>query len=112
MGLTALSGLGEAMLIVVYVSVRAANSPDALVGRIASTARTISLGLQPIGAVIGGILIDSVGGTATLAIMGAFICAVGLAFGATGSLREASLRPAAGPGSPDPLIPASEGIGT
>ena len=42
-----------------YVSVRAANSPDALVGRIASTARVMALGLMPIGSLIGGVLIDS-----------------------------------------------------
>src|SRR5690242_16090551 len=68
--LTALSGAGEAALVVVYVSVRAASSPDALLGRIASTARVMALALMPIGSLIGGILIDAVGGTATLAILG------------------------------------------
>ena len=74
--LTALSGAGEAALVVVYVSVRAANSPDALVGRIASTARVMALGLMPIGSLIGGVLIDALGGTETLAILGAALCVI------------------------------------
>jgi MFS transporter, ENTS family, enterobactin (siderophore) exporter len=93
LALTALSGAGEAALVVVYVSVRAANSPDALVGRIASTARVTSLALMPIGNLIGGILIDAVGGTATLAILGSTTCAVALAFTQVPSLRAASLAP-------------------
>ena len=78
---------------VVYVSVRAANSPDELVGRIASTARVMALGLMPIGSLIGGILIDTVGGTATLAILGASICALALGFSQVRALRAASLAP-------------------
>ena len=91
--LTALSGAGEAAVTVVYISVRAANSPDALLGRIASTARVMSLALIPFGALIGGILIDSFGGTATLAILGAAICALALVFSQVGALRAASLAP-------------------
>jgi predicted MFS family arabinose efflux permease len=92
--LAVLAGAGEAALAVVYVSVRAANSPDALVGRIASTARVMALGLMPIGSLIGGVLIDSVGGTGTLAIMGAAIGLLALAFSRVGALRRASLAPA------------------
>jgi MFS family permease len=91
--LSALSGAGSAVLVVVYVSVRAANSPDALVGRIASTARVMALGLMPVGNLIGGALIDVVGGSATLAILGATTCAVALVFSQIGSLRAASLAP-------------------
>jgi predicted MFS family arabinose efflux permease len=91
--LTGLSGAGESALIVVYISVRAANSPDELLGRIASTARVMSLGLMPIGSLIGGLLIDSVGGTATLAILGSGVCALALGFSQVRSLRAASLAP-------------------
>jgi MFS transporter, ENTS family, enterobactin (siderophore) exporter len=107
--LTALSGAGEATLVVVYISVRAANSPDALVGRIASTARVMALALMPIGSLIGGILIDKVGGTATLAILGAALCVVGLGFSQVGVLREASLAPAQTL-PPSPILPISEGL--
>jgi MFS family permease len=95
--LTGLSGAGEAALAVVYISVRAASSPDALVGRVASTARVIALGLMPIGSLIGGILIDTVGGTGTLAILGASLCIVALGFSQVGALRAASLAPAQAP---------------
>jgi MFS family permease len=98
--LTALSGGGEAFLVVVYVSVRAANSPDELVGRIASTARVIALGLMPIGSLVGGILIDTIGGTGTLAVMGGSMCIIALGFTQVRGLRAASLAPAHVPVSP------------
>ena len=91
--LTALSGAGEALLVVVYVSVRAANSPDELVGRIASTARVMALGLMPIGSLIGGVLIDTIGGTGTLFVLGAALCVVALVFSQVRGLRAASLAP-------------------
>jgi MFS family permease len=91
--LTAVSGAGEAAFAVVYISVRAANSPDALLGRVASTARVMALGLMPIGSLIGGVLIDWVGGTATLAILGSAVCALALGFSQVKSLRAASLAP-------------------
>jgi MFS family permease len=105
--LSALSGAGEAALIVVYVSIRAANSPEALVGRFGSTARTITLGLGPIGSLVGGVLIDTVGGTATLAIIGLAACATGLAFSRAAALRAASLS-----GRPplEVVVPSAEGI--
>jgi MFS family permease len=113
--LTAVSGAGEAALVVVYVSVRAANSPDALVGRIASTARVMALGLMPIAALIGGVLIDTVGGTATVAITGLFMCVLAVVFSQVGALRSASLAPTAGtsaaelPGV-DPMLPIPDGL--
>lgn len=101
--LTALSGAGEAVITVVYISVRAANSPDALLGRVASTARVMALGLMPIGALVGGVLIDTVGGTATLAVLGASLCVLAVAFSQVGALRSASLVP------PAPMLGADAG---
>ena len=97
--LTAVSGTGEAALTVVYISVRATNSPDALLGRIASTARVMALGLMPFGALIGGILIDGVGGTATLAILGVALCVLAVLFSRVSALRAASLKPITPPAS-------------
>jgi predicted MFS family arabinose efflux permease len=91
--LTAVSGAGEAELAVVYISVRAANSPDELLGRVASTARVMALGLMPIGSLIGGVLIDAVGGTTTLAILGSAVCLLALGFSQVRALRAASLAP-------------------
>jgi MFS family permease len=95
-GLTVLSGGGSAVLVILYISVRAANSPDALVGRIASTARVMALALVPIGSLIGGLLIDAVGGTATLAILGLAVCALAIVFSQVPSLSAASLAPGQG----------------
>jgi MFS family permease len=105
----ALSGAGEAAFAVVYVSVRAANSPDELVGRIASTARVTALGLMPVGSLIGGILIDTVRGTGTLVVLGASLCFLALVFSQVRALRAASLAP---PGSrrPEPLLQISDGL--
>jgi MFS family permease len=108
--LTALSGAGEAALVVVYVSVRAANSPDALVGRIASTARVMALGLMPIGSLVGGILIDAIGGTETLAILGASICFLALVFSQVDALRSASLAPSGQPPRVEPMLPIPDGL--
>ena len=107
--MTAVAGAGQAVLIVVYVSVRATNSPDELVGRIASTARVMSLGLMPIGSLVGGVLIDSVGGTGTLAVLGAVLCLIALAFSQVRGLRAASLAVPAH--ASEAVLPASEGIG-
>ena len=108
--LSALSGAGEAAVTVVYISVRAANSPDLLVGRIASTARVIALALMPVGSLIGGLLIDNVGGTMTLAILGAGMCALALAFSQVGSLRAASLAPSSIRPGVEPAMPIADGL--
>jgi MFS family permease len=107
--LSGLSGAGEAALVVLYVSVRAANSPEALVGRIASTARVTTLGLSPIGFLAGGLLIDTVGGSATLAILAALMCVIGLALSRAAPLQGASLAPSS-LASPEPVLAAIEGV--
>jgi len=72
-----------------YVTIRLGASPEALLGRVATVAHTASVGVQPIGMLAGGLLIDRVGGGATLAAMGLASVAMALAFGAVGSVRSA-----------------------
>jgi MFS family permease len=108
--LSALSGAGEAALVVVYVSVRAAYSPDALVGRIASTARVMALGLIPVGSLVGGALIDAVGGSATLVVFGSATCLLALAFARLGALRAASFAPSTPTPVANPLEPIPDGL--
>ena len=55
----------------------------------------VSLGLAPIGFVVAGLLIDSVGGTATIAILGVAMCVLAVAFTPVRGLRAASVLPAA-----------------
>ncbi len=67
------AGVVQSAVLISYVTFRTALSPDAMLGRVGSTARTISVGLMPIGAVVGGAMIDLASGKATLAAMGAIL---------------------------------------
>ena len=91
------AGIAQSMVLVTYVTLRAAYSPDELLGRIGSTARTISLGLQPVGLLVGGALIDLTSGSTTIALMGIAILLVCVVFAPVGALRRATLQPALRP---------------
>jgi predicted MFS family arabinose efflux permease len=88
-----ISGVAQSMVLVTYITLRTAYSPDALLGRIGSTARTISLGLQPVGLLAGGALIDLTNGSTTIAVMGVGLAVVSLAFIPVRALRHAALHP-------------------
>ena len=85
------AGVAQSMVLVTYITLRAAHSPDDLMGRIGSTARTITLGLQPVGMLAGGALIDLASGSTTIAVMGVCVASVSLAFAPVAGLRRASL---------------------
>ncbi len=87
------SGIAQSMVLVTYITLRTAYSPDALLGRIGSTARTISLGLQPIGLLGGGALIDLTNGSTTIAVMGLVLVGLSLAFAPIRALRHATMQP-------------------
>ncbi len=63
----------------------------------------------PIGSLIGGILIDTIGGTATLAVMGATMCTIALVFTQVRGLRRASLAPLTAR-APEAVLAAAEGF--
>jgi MFS transporter, ENTS family, enterobactin (siderophore) exporter len=90
-GFALFAGVAQSLVLVTYITVRTAYSPDHLLGRVGSTARVISLGLQPLGMLAGGVLIDATSGTATIAAMGTALCIVALAFVPVRALRQASL---------------------
>jgi ENTS family enterobactin (siderophore) exporter len=92
-GAALVAGAAQSMTLVTYITLRTAYSPDEFLGRIGSTARTISIGLQPIGLLIGGALIDRIGGSTTMALMGATIALVSLAFIPVRAIRSATLHP-------------------
>ena len=52
------AGTVSSLILIAYITLRAAYSPDALLGRVGSTARTISLGMQPVGMLAAGFAID------------------------------------------------------
>ena len=87
------SGVAQSMVLLTYLTLRTVYSPDALLGRIGSTARTISLGLQPIGLLAGGALIDLTSGSTTIVLMGISIALVSLVFVPVRALRRATLQP-------------------
>ncbi|MEP6637863.1 MAG: MFS transporter [Chloroflexota bacterium] len=92
-GAALVAGVAQSMMLVTYITLRTAYSPDELLGRIGSTARTISLGLQPIGLLAGGVLIDATSGSTTLGLMGLGVVTVSLLFAPIQSIRRASLVP-------------------
>jgi predicted MFS family arabinose efflux permease len=85
------AGISQSLVLVTYITVRTAYSPDHLLGRVGSTARVISLGLQPLGMLAGGLLIDATSGTTTIAVMGVALCLLAVAFVPVRALRTASV---------------------
>lgn len=81
------SGAFQSVVLVAYITVRAASSPDALLGRVGSTARTISLGVQPVGLLIGGILLDVLHGGPTLLIIAVLTGAASALFVLSSGIR-------------------------
>jgi MFS family permease len=92
-GVAFVAGIAQSMVLVTYITMRTTYSPDEMLGRIGSTARTISLGLRPIGLLVGGALIDLTSGSTTIALMGICVAALSLVFAPVGALRRASLAP-------------------
>ena len=91
LGAAALIGAALAVLLVSYVTLRASLTPDELLGRVGSTARTISAGLQPLGLLGAGALIAASNGGVTLATMGVTVLTLTAVFWLSRSFREAEL---------------------
>jgi MFS transporter, ENTS family, enterobactin (siderophore) exporter len=86
-------GAALAVLLVSYATLRASLTPDQLLGRVGSTARTISSGLQPMGMLAGGAVIEAADGGAALTAMGVLAIAVSLAFAVSRRFRNAAVGP-------------------
>jgi MFS transporter, ENTS family, enterobactin (siderophore) exporter len=93
LGAASIAGVAQSVVLVTYLTARSNLSPDALLGRVGSTARTISLGLQPIGMLVGGALIDLTDGSTTIALMGVVLIGLTLAFAPVRALRRATTAP-------------------
>jgi predicted MFS family arabinose efflux permease len=85
-------GFVESLVLITYITLRAASSPDELLGRVGGTSRTISLGLSSIGFVVAGVLIDAVGGEVTLAAIGLAMLAMSGLFVWSRPLRRADAQ--------------------
>lgn len=88
------TGVSSIVVLLAYITLRAGVTPNVLLGRVGSTARMITLGLQPIGMITVGFLLDGVGGAWTLIAMGAFGIASSLLFGLSPTLRNARITSA------------------
>jgi MFS family permease len=87
------AGVAGAVVAIAYITIRAAVTPNELLGRVGSTARTLSIGLQPLGLLAGGIVLDTAGGAALLAWMGGLLVLLALAFGLSRAFRGAQAVP-------------------
>jgi predicted MFS family arabinose efflux permease len=92
------AGVAQSNVLIAYLTLRTTHSPDALLGRVGSTARLVSIGLTPIGLLGGGLLIDAAGGATALAAMGVWMVALTVVFAAPAGVRGArapAVRPSA-----------------
>jgi ENTS family enterobactin (siderophore) exporter len=83
------AGILNTNVLVAYITLRTMLSPDVLLGRVGATARTLSVGLMPVGALITGILLDAVGGTVTLTLMGVLLVVSAGGFSLLPNVRNA-----------------------
>jgi ENTS family enterobactin (siderophore) exporter len=91
-GSAAVFGVAQSVVLLTYITLRTNLSPDPLLGRIGSTARTTTLGLSLIGLLVGGLLIDATSGSTTIALMGAALIVVSVVFATVPAMRRASAR--------------------
>ena len=84
-----ISGLGGGLTVVAYLTYRASATPDRLLSRVGSTARTISIGLQPVGMFATGVLLDAIGGNVTIMLIGGGVILLALLFALSPTLRAA-----------------------
>jgi hypothetical protein len=94
-----LAGVSGALVLIAYITLRATIPPDELLGRVGSTARTISLGLGPIGLLIGGLLLDRIGGSSTIVLIAVAVLLVTALFALSPSIRSAVMRAHDRPGT-------------
>ena len=87
------AGIADSAVLITYLTLRTAHSPDELLGRVGSTARTVSLGLQPLGMLAGGLLIDATNGATTILVMGATLVCLSVGSAPIRALRQAQLHP-------------------
>jgi predicted MFS family arabinose efflux permease len=87
-------GASGSLALVAYITLRTTIPPGRLLGRVGSTARTISVGLQPVGMLVGGLLLDLVRGEGTFIVTAVLLLLASACFAASRPLREAVAGPA------------------
>lgn len=89
--LAAGAGIGVALALqtVAYMTLRPALTPDELLGRVGSTARTATAALRPLGLIGGGLLMSATSGGGALIGMGIIAIGASVLFGLSRTFREA-----------------------
>jgi len=87
----AIIGGALAVMLVSYATLRASLTPDAYLGRVGSTSRTLSAGLRPIGLIAAGGVIELAGAGVALSAMGAALIIATALAGLSPSARRASM---------------------
>lgn len=87
MAIALVAGASESLAIVFYTTLRAQVTPDRLLGRVISVARLLTFGLQPLSLLLAGVLLDLIGGTATLWLIGGLPLAISVVFWLLGGAR-------------------------
>lgn len=95
--LSAAAGALGALSLIPYVTLRSTITPNELLGRVSSTARVLTLGIQPVGLFIGGLAIDAFGGLATVLTVGLAGASLSLVFVWSRALRTARIPRGAAP---------------
>jgi MFS family permease len=93
--LGAVAGLGAVVgpiFNVVVTTYRYAVTPDELQGRALSAARVVAWGTIPVGGLLAGFLVEWVGGSTALLVLGVFMAAVAAATSLAPSLRRVRIR--------------------
>jgi MFS family permease len=90
LALTVVASIGDILVVVGYATLRATVTPDRLLGRVASTSRTLSNCGQALGYLGAGLLLDRFGGTGTLVMIGGGVVTAACLFALAAPLRTAS----------------------
>jgi hypothetical protein len=96
--LSAVAGSLGALSLIPYVTLRSTITPNHLLGRVSSTARMLTLGVQPVGLFLGGLAIDAIGGRTTVLVVGLAGASLSLLFVWSRALRTARIPRSAAEG--------------
>ena len=88
-------GFGNTISVVHVITVRQTITPDALLGRMNTSYRTLTYGAIPVGAMIGGVLGETIGlrGTMLVGAIGVFLAPLWVLFSPVPRAREAEAMP-------------------
>jgi MFS family permease len=93
-----IGGFGNTISVVHVITVRQTITPDDLLGRMNASYRTLTYGAIPVGAMIGGVLGETIGLQATMAVgaVGVFLAPLWVLLSPVPGIRDAAAYPAVG----------------